>query len=110
MIDDYRPWRQGDDEDDLLADRVSAQWRQLLDDSKRCVHALRAATAAADRHLAINGQTLKGIAGRHDAGETAHDRILRQLEQFERRLSAMEHKLSDLAGPSLLPRQIKHAA
>jgi len=87
MADDtYRPWRRNDQDDDLLADEVSAQWRQLLDDSKRCVSELRRTTRLANQQF--------GAA-------TAHDRICRRLDEFERRLAAMEHRLAATAGPTL---------
>jgi len=83
MADDiYRPWRRNDHDDDLLADDVSAQWRQLLDDSKRCVSELRRTTRLANQQF--------GAA-------TAHERICRRLDEFERRLSALEYRLAATA-------------
>jgi heme oxygenase len=89
--DIYRPWRANEDGDDLLADNVSAQWRQLLDDSKRCVSELRRSTQLAEQRLLVNEN---------------HERVLRRLDAFEQRLGVLERRIAALAGPTLH----KHAA
>jgi len=92
MSDDiYRPWRRGENDDDLLADDVSAKWKQLLDDSKRCVSELRRTTQLADQRLMVG---------------VAHERIMQRLDAFERRLARLEQQLNTPVGPTLR----KHAA
>ncbi len=101
---DYQPWRSDDDADDLLAADVSAQWRQLLGESKTCVARLRSFAAQADRRLELGARMLRSL-NRDDAAEShsTHRRILRQLDDFERRLAAMERRMDETA-----PRSIPH--
>ena len=89
--DIYRPWRTDEAGDDVLADNVSAKWRELLDDSKRCVSELRRTTQLADQKLVAN-QT--------------HERVMRRLDAFEQRLVILERRIAALSGPTLR----KHAA
>lgn len=97
----YRPWRSACAEDDVLAGQVSANWRQLLDESKQAVTMLRQATVQADRRLDTSRHLLSAMQSRSHHSQL--DRIMHRLNALEQRLSQVETRLAvnHVTGPAL---------
>lgn len=91
--DDFKPWRTQKDPDELLEAQAGATWKALLDESRRCVDALKQVTREADRRLGLSSRMIERW-GKGDV-EAVHDKIERQIAAFEVRLSAMESRLID---------------
>ena len=91
----YKPWRERPEPDELLEAQAGQTWRALLDESRRCVDALKQVTREADRRLGLGARMIDALR-RRNAGGSPHERIERQLAAFEVRLGAMETRLSDL--------------
>ena len=99
---DYVPWRRNGEPDEMLETQVSEAWQSMLDDSKRCVEALRAATREADQRLGLGRRLLEALTRRQP---NAHELLTQQLARFEHRLKMMESRLNqvELESPSTLP-------
>ncbi len=100
--DDFVPWRRNGEPDEILETQVSEAWQSMLDDSKRCVEALRAATRDADQRLGLGRRLLEALTRRQP---NAHEQLTQQLARFEHRLKMMERRLGqmEMASPSTLP-------
>lgn len=88
--DGYVPWRRRGEPDEMLETQVSEAWQSLLDDSRRCVEALRAATRDADQRLGLGRRLLEALSRRQP---NAHEQLTQQLARFEHRLKMMERRL-----------------
>lgn len=89
----FQPWRGKREPDELLEAQAGAAWKSLLDESRRAVDTLKAMTVEADRRLGLGARMLDALRKRE--GETAHEKIERQIAAFEVRLAAMESRLVD---------------
>jgi len=97
---DYQPWRTDDEAEDVLAADVSAEWRQLLDESRACVQRLRTAASQTDRRLKLGAQLLRALHRRSEhESQGTHERILERLDAFEQRLAALEQRLDQTPRP-----------
>ena len=104
----YRPWRTGENDEDVLANEVSDNWQRLLDESKQAVTLLRQVTEQADRRLAISRRVL--CAMQNQSRQVQFDRITHRLDTLEHRLTQIEMRLAldrSTSAPSPLHR---HAA
>jgi hypothetical protein len=105
----YRPWRSTGESDDVLASEISATWQGLLDESKRCVDALRQAMRDADRRIGVGRRVIHALGERadHRRRSAVHEQLEQRIDAFEQRLAMMEQRLEALK-PAGRPLPLPH--
>ncbi len=103
---DNQPWRADVEAEEQLAADISAQWRALLAESKLCVERLRAVAGDADRRLERGAKLTTSRPHRDSADAVhAHHRILHRLDEFEKRIVALEQRMPEAPPPTVAPIQ-----